>query len=64
MTTPIVITPEERTVLYCTPQAPGGKIVPEEIQHRLQGKGLAIGIREYGRRWLTELGDGVRLGKL
>jgi hypothetical protein len=62
--TPLVITPEERAALYFIPQAPGGMIVSEEMQQRLQDKGLATGIREDGRRWLTELGDRVRLGKL
>lgn len=60
----LVITPEERAALYFIPQAPGGMIVSEEMQQRLQDKGLATGIREDGRRWLTELGDRVRLGKL
>ena len=30
----------------------------------LQDKGLATAIREDGRRWLTELGDRARLGKI
>lgn len=60
----LVITPEERAALYFIPQAPGGMIVSEETQQRLQDKGLATAIREDGRRWLTELGDRVRLGKL
>jgi hypothetical protein len=34
------------------------------MQQRLQDKGLATAIREDGRRWLTELGDRARLGKI
>ncbi|WP_092946771.1 hypothetical protein [Roseateles sp. YR242] len=60
----LVITPDERAALYFIPQAPGGMIVSEEMQQRLQDKGLATGVREDGRRWLTEIGDRVRLGKL
>lgn len=61
---PLVITPDERAALYFIPQAPGGMPVSEEMQRRLQDKGLATAIREDGRRWLTEMGDRVRLGKL
>lgn len=61
---PLDITPEERAALYFIPQAVGGKLVSEEMQQRLQDKGLATAVREDGRRWLTELGDRVRLGKL
>ncbi|MET0207979.1 MAG: hypothetical protein ABW220_02995 [Burkholderiaceae bacterium] len=59
-----VITEDERAALYFIPQAPGGMPVSEEMQQRLQDKGLATGIRADGRRWLTELGDRARLGKL
>jgi len=58
------VTPEERAALYFIPQAAGGKVVDEEMQQRLQDKGLTTPPREDGRRWLTELGDRVRLGKL
>ncbi|WAC72102.1 hypothetical protein OU995_21410 [Roseateles sp. SL47] len=64
MTVPGDITPEERAALYFIPQAVGGKVVGEEMQQRLQDKCLTTGIREDGRRWLTDLGDRVRLGKL
>ena len=57
-------TPEERAALYFIPQAVGGMPVSEAMQQRLQDKGLATPVREDGRRWLTELGDRVRLGKL
>lgn len=60
----LVITEDERAALYFIPQAVGGMPVSEELQQRLQDKGLATPIREDGRRWLTELGDRVRLGKL
>ncbi|WP_431104361.1 hypothetical protein [Roseateles noduli] len=58
------ITEEERAALYFIPSAVGGKIVPEELQQRLQDKGLATTPREDGRRWLTELGDQFRRGRL
>lgn len=60
----LVITDEERAALYFIPQSPGGMPVSEEMQQRLQDKGLATAIREDGRRWLTELGDRARLGKI
>ncbi|MDH0863956.1 hypothetical protein [Mitsuaria sp. GD03876] len=60
----LVITPDERAALYFIPQSPGGMPVSEEMQQRLQDKGLATAIREDGKRWLTELGDRVRLGKV
>lgn len=60
----LVITDDERAALYFIPQAVGGMAVDEAMQQRLQDKGLATAPREDGRRWLTELGDRVRLGKL
>jgi len=60
----IDITPEERAALYFIPPSVGGKLVPEELQQRLQDKGLATAPREDGRRWLSELGDQVRRGRL
>ncbi|MBO9685648.1 MAG: hypothetical protein J7598_03465 [Mitsuaria chitosanitabida] len=60
----LVITPDERAALYFIPQSPGGMPVSEEMQQRLQDKGLATPIREDGKRWLTELGDRARLGKI
>lgn len=60
---PIDVTPEERAALYFIPQSVGGKVVSEEMQVQLQSKGLVTGVREDGRRWLTEIGDRVRLGK-
>ncbi len=60
----IDVTPEERDALYFIPQAVGGRVVDEALQQRLQEKGLVTAPREDGRRWLTELGDRVRLGKL
>ena len=57
------ITPEERAALYFLPPSVGGKIVPEELQQRLQDKGFATAPREDGRRWLTELGDEIRRGR-
>ncbi|RZI62355.1 MAG: hypothetical protein EOP37_03365 [Rubrivivax sp.] len=59
----IDITPDERAALYFLPTAVGGKVVPEEMQQRLQEKGLATPPREDGRRWLTELGDEFRRGR-
>ena len=50
----VEVTPEERAALYFIPQAVGGKVVAEEMQQRLQDKGLATPPREDGRRWLTE----------
>lgn len=58
------ITEDERAALYFIPQSEGGKIIPEELQQRLQDKGYATAPREDGRRWLTELGDQVRRGRL
>ena len=63
MTDPIEITPDERAALYFLPTAVGGKVVPEEMQQRLQDKGLATAPRDDGRRWLTELGDEFRRGR-
>ncbi len=58
----ITLTPEERTALYYIPQAPGGRVVSEELQQRLEDLGLAAK-RPDGTRWLTQLGDQVRQGK-
>lgn len=63
MTESIDITPDERAALYFIPPSAGGKLVPEELQQRLQDKGLATAPREDGRRWLTELGDEFRRGR-
>lgn len=60
----IDVTPEERAALYFIPQAFGGKVIDEELQQRLQDKGFATAPREDGRRWLTELGDQIRRGRL
>ncbi|WP_343633556.1 hypothetical protein [Roseateles sp.] len=60
----IDITDDERAALYFIPQSEGGKGIDEELQQRLQDKGFATAPREDGRRWLTELGDQVRRGRL
>jgi len=60
----ILLTQAERHALYFIPPAPGGTQPPEEVQAALQAKGLATAPREDGRRWLTVLGDQVRLGQV
>lgn len=64
MANEIDITDEERAALYFLPQAFGGKVIDEALRPRLQDKGFATAPREDGRRWLTELGDQVRRGRL
>lgn len=58
----IVLTKAEADNLWFIPQAPGGKQVPEEIQASLEAKGLVV-MTPRGR-WITQLGDKVRLGHL
>lgn len=60
--TEIILTAAERDALYFLPPAPGGRHPPELVQASLQAKGLATAPRDDGRRWLTVLGDQVRLG--
>lgn len=59
----MALTPEEREALYFIPQAPGGRVVSEDVQRRLEAKGLLTPVREDGRRWLTMAGDLVRRGR-
>ena len=60
MSSEIVLTKEERAALYFMPQAVGGRVVPEEIQASLEAKGLVVATLR--GRWVTVLGDQVRLG--
>lgn len=60
MSSEIVLTAAERAALYFMPQALGGRQVPEQIQQSLEAKGL-VTMTERGR-WITQLGDRVRLG--
>lgn len=62
--TEIVLTTAERASLYFIPPAPGGKVVPEDIQQRLQDQGLITAPQADGRRRLTVLGDKARLGSV
>lgn len=61
-TAPVVLTAEERDLIWFIPQADGGKEVPEHVQAALAAKGLAALNPADGRRWLTLLGDKVRRG--
>lgn len=56
--------PRERAALYFIQLSVGGKVVPKELQQRLQDEGFATPPREGGWRWLTGLGDQVRRGRL
>lgn len=58
------LTPEERDHLWYMPQQPGGRIVPEHIQQRLQDLGLVTAPLADGQRGITVLGDKVRRGVL
>lgn len=58
----IHLTPEERDHLWYMPQQPGGRIVPEPIQQRLQDLGLVTAPLANGQRGITVLGDKVRRG--
>jgi len=60
----IQLTTEERDNLWFMPQQPGGRVVPEAIQQRLQDLGLVTAPREDGVRGITVLGDKVRRGVL
>jgi len=62
-TTHLDLTPEERDAIWFIPQAPGGRVVSEALQQRLQDLGLATAIREDGLRGITELGAMVQRGK-
>ncbi|MDY0749091.1 hypothetical protein SNE35_31635 [Paucibacter sp. R3-3] len=62
--TEIILTTAERASLYFIPPTVGGKIVPEEVQQRLQDNGLITAPHADGRRRLTQLGDKVRLGSI
>ena len=57
------LTQEERDAIWFIPQAPGGRVVSEAMQQRLQDLGLATAIREDGLRGITELGSLAQRGK-
>ncbi len=59
---PIQLTPEERDHLWYMPQQPGGRVVPEHLQQRLQDLGLVTAPLANGQRGITVLGDKVRRG--
>lgn len=59
----LTVTAEERAAIYFIPQQVGGKVVSEEMQQRLQEKGLVTAPLADGRRWITILGDEVRRGR-
>lgn len=61
---PVQLTAEERDHLWYMPQQPGGRIVPEAIQQRLQDLGLVTAPLADGQRGITVLGDKVRRGVL
>ena len=65
MTTPekLDLTAEEREAIWFIPQAPGGRVVSEEMQQRLQDLGLATAPRENGLRGIMVLGAMVQRGK-
>ncbi len=58
----VQLTAEERDNLWYMPQQPGGRIVPEPIQQRLQDLGLVTAPLANGQRGITVLGDKVRRG--
>lgn len=60
----VQLTAEERDNLWYMPQQPGGRIVPEPIQQRLQDLGLVTAPLANGQRGITVLGDKVRRGVL
>ena len=61
---PVQLTAEERDHLWYMPQQPGGRIVPEHIQQRLQDLGLVTAPLADGQRGITVLGDKVRRGAI
>ena len=60
----VQLTAEERDNLWYMPQQPGGRIVPEPIQQRLQDLGLVTAPLANVQRGITVLGDKVRRGVL
>ncbi len=57
------LTEEERDAIWFIPQAPGGRVVSEAMQQRLQDLGLATAPREGGLRGITEMGAKAQRGK-
>ncbi|MDN3922370.1 hypothetical protein [Roseateles violae] len=58
----IILSAEERDLIWFIPQAEGGKLVPERVQLSLEAKGICTMNPTDGRRWLTVFGDRVRRG--
>ena len=54
---------EERDAIWFIPQAPGGRVVSEAMQQRLQELGLATAPRADGLRGITALGSLAQRGK-
>lgn len=59
----VQLTKEQSNALWYMPQAPGGKVIPADVQEQLAARGLVAKLPD-GRYTPTIFGDQVRLGRI